>query len=81
MLVFTFDYYASFRFEKFSDGILLHPFCDLPTDYQMEYVRNFIHPFENVRNFVQNCPKFIKSSSENFFLKIKCLKIKRPKIF
>ena len=33
-------------FETWSEGILLHLFRDLPTDYQMVYVRTFIHPFE-----------------------------------
>ena len=63
-----------------SEGILLHLFCHLPTDYQMVSVRNFIHPFENVQNFVPNCPKFVIISSENFCPKIKCPKIKYPKI-
>ena len=52
----------------------------LPTHCQIVYVRNFIHLFENVRNFVRNCPKSIIIWSENFCPKIKCPKIKRPKI-
>ena len=80
VLYFTFDYYARFRFETCSEGILLHLFCDLPTDYQMVCVRNFIHPFENVRNFVRNCLEFKIISSDNFCPKIKCPKIKRLKI-
>ena len=79
-LYFTLGYYASFRFETWSEEILLHLFCDLPTDYQIVCVRNFIHLFENVRNFVRNCPKFVIISSENLCPKIKCPKIKRPKI-
>ena len=63
-----------------SEEILLHLVYDLPTHYQIVYVRNFIHLFENVRNFVRNCPKSIIISSENFCPKIKCPKIKRPKI-
>ena len=53
---------------------------DLPTQYQIAYIRNFIHLFENIRNFVRNCPKSIIISSENFCPKIKCPKIKHPKI-
>ena len=57
---------------------------DLPTHYQIVEVRNFIHLFENVRNFVRkfvrNCPKSIIISFENFGPKIKCPKIKHPKI-
>ena len=53
---------------------------DLPTHYQIVYVRNFSHLFKNVQNFVRNCPKWIIISSENFCPKIKCPKIKRPKI-
>ena len=53
---------------------------DLPTHYQIVYVRNFIHLLENIRNFVGNCPKSIIISSENFFPKIECPKSKRPKI-
>ena len=53
---------------------------DLPTHDQIVYVRNFIHMFENVRNFVRNCPKSIIISSENLCPKIECPKIKRPKI-
>ena len=79
-LYFTFDYCASFCFETWSEGILLHILCDLPTVYKIVCVQNFIHPFENVRNFVRNCPKSIKISSENCCPKIKCPKIKRPKI-
>ena len=63
-----------------SEGILLYLVYDLPTRYQIVYVRNFIHLFENVRNFVRNCPKSIIISSENFCPKVKCPKIKRPKI-
>ena len=73
-LYFTFDYCASFCFETWSEGILLDIFCYLPTVYQIACVRNFIHPFENVRNFVQNCPKSIKILSENLCPKIKCPK-------
>ena len=69
-----------FVFETKSEEILLHLVYDLPTHYQIVYVRNFIHRFENVRNLVQNCPKSIIISSENFCPKIKCPKIKRPKI-
>ena len=72
--------YAGFRFETKSEEILLHLVYDLPTHYQIVYVRNFIHLFENVRNFVRNCPKSIIISSESFCSKIKCPKIKRPKI-
>ena len=60
--------------------MLLHLVYDLPTHYQIVYVRNFIHMFENVRNFVRNYPKSIIISSENFCPKIECPKIKRPKI-
>ena len=52
--------------------------CQL--SHQIVCVRNFIHLFENVRNFVRNCPKFLIMSSQNFCPKIKCPKIKRPKI-
>ena len=80
LLHFTLDYYAGFRFETKSEEILLHLVYDLPTRDQIVYVRNFIHLFENVRNFVRNCPKSIIIWSENFCPKIKCPKIKRPKI-
>ena len=63
-----------------SEEILLRLVYDLPTHYEIVYVRNFIHPFENVRNFVRNCTKSTIISSENFYPKIKCPKIKRPKI-
>ena len=63
-----------------SEEILLYLVYDLPTRYQIVYVRNFIHLFENVRNFVRNCPKSVIISSEIFCPKIKCPKIKRPKI-
>ena len=53
---------------------------DLLTHYQIVCVRNFINLFENVRNFVRNCPKSIIISSENLCPKIECPKIKRPKI-
>ena len=71
-MYFTFDYYASFHFETWSEGISLHLICNVHTDYQMVCVRNFIHPFENVRSLVRNCPKSKIISSENFCLKIKC---------
>ena len=60
--------------------MLLYLVNDLLTRYQIVYVRNFIHLFENVRSFVRNCPTSIIISSENFCPKIKCPKIKRPKI-
>ena len=63
-----------------NEEILLHLVYDLPTHYQIVYVRNFIHLFDNVRNFVRTCPKSIKIPSENFCPKIKCPKIKGPKI-
>ena len=66
-LYFTFDYCASFCFETWSEGILLHIFCDLPTVYQIVCVRNLIHPFENVRNCVRNCQKSIKFRPKIFF--------------
>ena len=56
--------------------MLLHLVYDLRTHYQIVCVQNFIHLFENVGNFVRNCPKSIIISSENFFPKIKCPKIK-----
>ena len=58
-----------------SEEILLDLVYDLPTHYQIVYVRNLIHLFENVRNFVRNCPKSIITSSENLCPKIKCPKI------
>ena len=63
-----------------SEQILLHLVYDLLTHYQIVCVPNFIHLFENVRNFVRNCSKSIIISSENFCPKIKCPKIKRPKM-
>ena len=60
--------------------MLLYLVYDLPTHYQIVCVPNFIHLFENLRNFVRNCPKSIIISSENFCPKIKCPKIKRAKI-
>ena len=60
--------------------ILLHLFCDLPTDYQMEFVRDSSYLFENVRNSFRNCPKFMIISLENFCPKIKCSKTERLKI-
>ena len=54
---------------------------DLPTHYQIVYARNFIYLFENVRNFVRNCPKSIIISSENFCPKIKCPTIFEINVF
>ena len=79
-MYFSFDHYDSFHFETGSEEILSNLFCHVHTGYQMVCVRNFIHPFENVRNFVRNCPKSKIISSQNFCSKIKCPKIKRPKI-
>ena len=50
--VFYIDYHACFHFETWGEGSLLHILCDVPCAYQMECVRNCIHPFENVPNFV-----------------------------
>ena len=58
---------------------MLHLVCDLPSHYQIVCVRNSIHLFENVQNFVRNCPKSMVISSGNFCPKIKYPKIKRPK--
>ena len=49
-------------------------------NHQIACVRNVIHLFENVQNFVRNSPKFMIILSENFCPKITCPKIKRPKI-
>ena len=47
-------------------------------NHQIACVRNFIHLFENVQNFVRNSPKFMIIMI--ICPKITCPKIKRPKI-